>query len=110
MERAGEGLAKIMSKVLRRVPSQEIPVLAWPAACGQAVAERTEALHFSEGVLRVAVPDPSWRTQLTELEPRYRRELTLLLGDTSVRRVEFVAAPGGRTDPRSGRTERKRCR
>ena len=103
MERAGAGLAKIMNELLRRMPSEEVPVFAWPAVCGQTVAARTRVLHFAEGVLRVEVPDFSWRTQLAELEPRYRRELELLLGSPSVRRVEFVVA-------RAAGAERKHCR
>lgn len=46
-------------------------MLAWPLACGSAVAERTRALDFSRGVLRVEVADAGWKRELQALAPQY---------------------------------------
>ncbi len=43
-------------------PRGPVRVLAWPIACGQAVAARTSALDFDDGILRVEVPDAGWRS------------------------------------------------
>jgi hypothetical protein len=67
----------------------EAPLMAWPLVCGSAVAERTRALGFMDGVLRVAVPDAGWKAELQTLAPRYLAALnryTLQM----VRRIEFV--------------------
>jgi len=89
MERAAAGLQKIVSDALRRVPPEQAPILAWPLACGSAVAERTRALDFAQGVLRVEVPDPGWRSELQTLAPQYLAVLNRYSGE-SVKRVEFV--------------------
>ena len=65
--------------------------MAWPVACGSAVAARTRAIEFAEGVLRVQVPDAGWRRELQALAPRYVAALNRYLKD-AVTEVEFVVA------------------
>lgn len=91
MERAGIGIDKIVADSLRRAPLGTGPVLAWPIACGQAVAARTLALDFAQGVLRVEVPDTGWRAELQSLAPQYLAVINRYTGE-SVRRIEFVVS------------------
>ncbi len=65
--------------------------MAWPVVCGSAVAERTRALSFEDGVLRVEVAGARWRAELQGLAPRY---LAMINRYTvgPVRRIEFVVA------------------
>jgi hypothetical protein len=81
-------MEKIVAASLRKVPGDEAVLLAWPVACGSAVAARTKALEFSCGVLRVEVPDSAWRAELQELAPRYVAALNRYAKGVS--RVEFV--------------------
>jgi Dna[CI] antecedent, DciA len=55
------------------------------------VAERTRALRFEDGVLRVEVAGQRWKLELQDLAPRY---LAMINRYTSVavRRIEFVVA------------------
>lgn len=89
MNHASEGLENVISKALHRVPAEQSALLAWPLACGSAVADRTRALSFSEGILQVEVSDAGWRRELMNLAPRY---LALLnrYSAISVKRIEFV--------------------
>jgi hypothetical protein len=89
MEHIGAGLDKIVASSLRRAAAGTGPVLAWPLACGPKVAERTRALDFGEGILRVEVADAGWRAQLGELAPRYVAAINRYVGE-SVKRIEFV--------------------
>lgn len=89
MEHVGAGLEKIVTQSLRHAPAGEGPILAWPLACGQAVAARTRASAFSGGILRVEVPDAGWRSELQALAPRYLVALNRYAAD-QVDRVEFV--------------------
>ncbi|MGA2456551.1 MAG: DUF721 domain-containing protein [Terriglobales bacterium] len=89
MNRAASGLETIIAKALHRAPAGESALLAWPVACGSAVAERTRALSFSDGVLRVEVADAGWRRELANLAPRYVA-LINKYSATSVKRIEFV--------------------
>src|SRR5271169_6784662 len=91
MEHAGQGLAKIVAGSLRRVPPNEAPLLAWPLACGFAVAERTRAVAFVDGVLRVEVSDPGWQRELKALASRYLPALNRY-SVQAVNRIEFVIA------------------
>ena len=40
MNRASDGLESIVAKSLRGAPAEESALLAWPVACGSAVADR----------------------------------------------------------------------
>jgi Dna[CI] antecedent, DciA len=89
LNRASAGLENIIAKALRGAPAAESPLLAWPVACGSAVAERTRALSFSDGILRVEVADAAWRRELINLAPRYVA-LINKYSATPVKRIEFV--------------------
>ena len=80
-------LEKIVTRGVRRSPNS--PLLAWPLACGSAVAGRTQAISFAYGVLRIEVPDAGWRTELQHLAPRYLAALNRYSAD-AVNRIEFV--------------------
>ena len=69
MNRASAGLETIIAKALHSAPASESALLAWPVACGSKVAERTRALSFSDGILRVEVADAGWRRELANLAP-----------------------------------------
>src|ERR1700694_2683458 len=89
MEQVGAGLEKIVANGLRHAPAGQGPVLAWALACGQAVAARTRALDFVQGVLRVEVPDWGWRAELQALAPQYLAVINRYVSE-SVKRSEFV--------------------
>jgi predicted nucleic acid-binding Zn ribbon protein len=91
MEQAGAGLQKIVAEALRKAAPEEAPLLAWPMVCGARLAEKTRALDFSGGVLRVEVPDAAWATQLLVFVPRYLANLNRLTGG-GVQRIQFVLA------------------
>jgi len=92
MAAVGNGLEKVVARSLQKTPAGQAPLLAWPLACGSAVAERTRALDFANGILRVEVPDLGWRRELQALAPRYVASLNRYLADDVIR-VEFVIAP-----------------
>ncbi|MGZ4820399.1 MAG: DUF721 domain-containing protein [Terriglobales bacterium] len=87
MDRAREGLQKLVVDAIRRAPAAEAPILGWPLACGATVAARTRALSYADGVLNVEVPDALWRTELVSLVPKY---LATLNQFAKVKRIEFV--------------------
>ncbi|HET7205513.1 MAG TPA: DUF721 domain-containing protein [Terriglobales bacterium] len=89
MEHAAAGLQKIVGDALRRTSPNEASLLAWPLACGTAVAERTRAVEFSAGILRIEVPDAGWRAELQALAPQYLAVINRYTG-TSVTRIEFI--------------------
>ncbi|MGA8866565.1 MAG: DUF721 domain-containing protein [Candidatus Sulfotelmatobacter sp.] len=91
MEQASHGLEKLVAGSLRRAPQGEAPLLAWPLVCGSAVAERTRASGFVDGVLQVEVSDPGWKRELQTLASRYLAALNRYTGQT-VKRIEFVIA------------------
>jgi hypothetical protein len=91
MQPAGTGLDKVVARSLRKAPADQVPLLAWPLACGSAVAARTCALDFVDGVLRVEVPDAGWRRELQALAARYLATLNQY-GTENVTRIEFVVA------------------
>ena len=91
MEQAGSGLEKIVAQSLRLAPRAEAPLMAWPVVCGSAVAERTRALSFDDGVLRVEVAGPGWKAELQALAPRYLAVINRYTAE-AVRRIEFIVS------------------
>jgi predicted nucleic acid-binding Zn ribbon protein len=89
MQPPGAALEKIVIASVRRAPAEEAPVLAWPLTCGSAVAQRTRALKFREGVLQVEVADASWRSELQSLAPKYVATINRYVAQR-VLRIEFV--------------------
>ncbi|HWJ46003.1 MAG TPA: DUF721 domain-containing protein [Candidatus Udaeobacter sp.] len=89
MEQVGSDLERIVAKSLRQAAPAQAPLMAWPVVCGSAVAERTRALSFLDGVLRVAVADAGWRWELQGLAPRYLASINRYTVE-AVRRIEFV--------------------
>ena len=65
---------------------------------------RTRALDFSQGILRVEVPDWGWRAELQALAPQYLAVINRYVAE-SVKRIEFVmnsAGEGARATPAKG--------
>lgn len=89
VETINSALERIVSKSLHAAPAAESPLLAWPMACGSAVAERTRALDFAKGVLTVEVPDAGWRAELQRLAPQYLAVINRYAA-RSVNRIQFV--------------------
>jgi hypothetical protein len=98
MESTRDTLQKIVAEMLARVPKEQAPVVAWQFVCGKTVADRTEALSFEGGVLRVRVQDLTWRTQLADMMPHYLQLLRQYTGQ-KVDRLDFVL-PEGKQTPR----------
>lgn len=94
MEPIAATLEKLVARSVKRAKTatpDESPLMAWPLACGSAVAERTCAVRFRAGVLWVEVPDSGWRTELMRLGPHYIYGINKYSA-TPVERIEFVVA------------------
>ena len=88
MQSARQDLASLAARVLKNSPATEAVVLAWPLACGSAVAERTQASSYENGILRVRVPDRSWQAQLEDFFPHYKAKILQLTG-ISIERIRY---------------------
>jgi Dna[CI] antecedent DciA-like protein len=91
MEHVRQTLQQILVDAVRRAPAEDVPLLAWPLACGSAVAEKTRALAYADGELVVQVPDAPWRAQLLNLTGEYLKQLREIT-DGRVQRLRFVLA------------------
>ena len=89
MEPINAVLEKIVAKSLRQTASAEAPLVAWPLACGDAVAKRTRAVEYANGILRVEVPDFGWRTELKAMARQYLAILNRYVSD-DIKRIEFI--------------------
>jgi hypothetical protein len=95
LEHAGASFEKIVAGSLRRVPEGQGPIVAWPLVCGNAVAQRTCAVEFADGLLQVQVPDAGWRTELKSLASQYLAVINRYV-KTPVKRIEFVVEVSGK--------------
>jgi predicted nucleic acid-binding Zn ribbon protein len=90
LDQAGAGLDKILAQSLRLAAPGQAPLLAWPLVCGSAVAERTRAFSFRDGILHVEVADPGWKSELQSLAHRYLAGINRYTKEPVIR-IEFVA-------------------
>ena len=100
MQHARASLRKLFAEKVCEPAGSEAPLLAWPVVCGSAVARKTRALSFVDGVLVVGVPDVTWRAQLQSMYQQYLDGLHQLAGK-QVRSISFVVAPGAMTTEKS---------
>lgn len=94
MQSARRDLQTLATRVLKEAPQEEAVMLAWPLACGSAVAERTRALSFQNGTLRVQVPDRGWQAQLQTFSAQYAHKISQLLGVT-IEHISYEAPHTG---------------
>lgn len=92
MHHARATLRKIFADKVCTQAGEDAPLLAWPVVCGAAVAEKTRALSFVDGVLIVGVPDVAWRGQLQGMYQQYLAGLNQIAGK-QVKNISFVVAP-----------------
>ena len=91
MEPARNTLQKIVAETLKRMPAEQVPLAAWEFAAGKAVAEKTRALQFADGVLTIEVPDATWRAQLGSMTHQFLSQLNQY-SSQRIDRLEFVLA------------------
>jgi Dna[CI] antecedent, DciA len=96
MQSARHSLQSLAARVLKNAPPDEAVVLAWPLACGSAVAERTSAVAFENGTLRVRVPDRGWQCQLESFSPQYAQKIAQISG-IAVTAIRYEVARGQST-------------
>jgi predicted nucleic acid-binding Zn ribbon protein len=70
-------------------------VSEWPEAVGEAIARRTRAVSFHEGVLMVEVEGAAWRHELSVLKRDLIRRLNQRLGGAVVHDLRFTHNRGG---------------
>jgi hypothetical protein len=63
---------------------------AWPAAVGPELARRTELLALDSGVLRIRVPDATWRRGLWRMRGDILARLRSIAGQAAPRSLGFV--------------------
>lgn len=82
-------MKKIVLDAIRQAPRDQGPLIAWPVIVGRAIASQTKALEFSDGVLRVQVPDKNWRAELSAFAGQY---IAAYRPIAEVRSIDFVVA------------------
>ena len=93
MQSTRRDLKNLTAHILKGTEPSEAVVVAWPLACGSAVAARTEAVDFVNGTLRVRVPDSGWKAQLEDFSQTYLQKLSELSGSRINRIFYEVARP-----------------
>jgi hypothetical protein len=89
MEPARAALVKVLADILRRAPAEDAALVAWRLVCGPKVEARTTALDFRDGILRVRVPDATWRNNLEPFTAEYLKSLNGYL-TAKASRIKFV--------------------
>lgn len=90
LQSARSSLESIAADLIRSAGPSEAPALIWPLVCGAAVGARTRVLGHADGILRVEVPDATWRAQLAAFAAQYVKTLARMLPSAHIERVEFV--------------------
>ncbi|MFH1373527.1 MAG: DUF721 domain-containing protein [bacterium] len=70
-------------------------VSKWPEIVGERVAARSRALRYSEGTLYVAVPDDTWRQELSMEREAILRKIHSYPSGRVVKELRFVQGEKG---------------
>ena len=68
---------------------EAIVFAAWSRCSGDLIRERTAPVEFVENRLVIAVQDLTWRRHLEDLSPRMLVNINSLVGEGSVKFIEF---------------------
>ncbi len=84
-----------VTEVLRRYNlgekfSAQQPLLLWPETVGPQIAQITQPIRFSDGILTVAVTSAAARQELFLLRAQYIARLNHAAGATVVRDIRFI--------------------
>jgi len=90
-------------------PARRLVLLraVWPGAVGPDLARRSEVVAFNAGILRIRVPDASWRKVLFRMRGEILARLRRAAGPAAPRTLGFVEGPvpepPARDEPQSPR-------
>jgi predicted nucleic acid-binding Zn ribbon protein len=88
--RVGDILPAILKSVGLDHKIREREILSiWPAAVGEEIAARTEAVKIEKGVLYVHVDHPAWAQELHFMEKEIIRKLRAKMPDIHLERIRF---------------------
>jgi hypothetical protein len=75
--------------VLAGTPERTLALLRalWPAAVGDEVARKTEVIGLQAGMLRIRVPDATWRRALFRMRRQILERLREVAGSVAPRRL-----------------------
>jgi predicted nucleic acid-binding Zn ribbon protein len=90
-----ETLGSVLSRLFTRLGLDEElagwrVVEEWPRLVGPRIAQRTRAVAFHEGTLRVEVEGSAWMHELSYLKHELIRKINRELGSERIRDVRFV--------------------
>ena len=102
MQHVRPTLRKIFTGILCLQAEEDAPLLAWPLACGSAVAQKTMAIRYGDEELTVEVHDAAWKNELQALTPRYLAALRQITVQP-VTSIKFIVAGQSDLHPRSSR-------
>jgi len=87
--------ADLAARLFGSSPERALALMraAWPAAVGPELARRTELVGFDSGVLRVRVPDATWRRGLLRMRGEILGRLRAIAGRAAPRSLGFVEGP-----------------
>lgn len=94
MERLFGSLSAILHELGKNtVVEEQLVFAAWKRVAGEQLNNRTKPLEFFENRLIVAVENDIWRTHLVSLAPEMIARLNTVLGESSVKFIEFRVEP-----------------
>lgn len=90
MEQLFPSLAKIIAGLDNNERGrQAIIFAAWRRAAGISIASKTEPHDVDDARLRIRVTDDAWLTHLQALAPQLLGKVNRLIGDGTIKRIEF---------------------
>jgi hypothetical protein len=100
MENMRQVFRSSLGRSLRTIPEQDRLAVAWPVACGKAMADRGTIAGYADGVILIEVVDGAWLRQMMSIQRQLISEMGKIAG-VPVRGIHFkVKDQNMRNDPR----------
>jgi Dna[CI] antecedent, DciA len=88
MEGMRDLLKGALGRSLSRLQAEDKLAVAWPVACGRALAERGTIVGFADGLVHVEVTDGAWLRQMMSMRGQLASEMGRIAG-VQVRGIHF---------------------
>jgi hypothetical protein len=80
MQPLRQALRQTLRRSLRDMGEEDRLALAWPVACGSALAGRAEVVRYDEGILTLAVASREWLSEFEQLAALLTSDLRRVSG------------------------------
>lgn len=73
-------LKKSLGQSIEALNDMDRLAVAWPVACGKAMAEHASVVDYADGIVRLEAVDDAWMREMMNMKAHLAREMSQIAG------------------------------